>query len=101
MSMSKSIKDGGLACHLDDAAHEKVERLGLEFQKGSGDSKNVFIRDELDKIFAPHIMMCRVHPYQLGIHPVNRDWTPMTPAGCTSRGGEILASGFSCQAMGK
>ena len=96
MALSKSIP-----CHLGEADHEKVKRLGLEFQKANDEAKNVFIRDELDTIFAPHQMKWRLHPWELGIHPVNRDWTPMTAPGCTLRGGKILQSGFSYQAMGK
>ena len=75
--------------------------VGLEFEKGNEQSKQVYIRDQLDSILAPVFFKMRLHPHEAGIHPFNRDEDAMTPSGVWTRGARVIASGFSFAAMGK
>ena len=53
--------------------HNRVQQLCLQYEKANDDTKNVFIRDELDNILAPIMMQWRCLPHEVGIHPCNRD----------------------------
>jgi hypothetical protein len=81
--------------------HHKVQKLCLEHEKGDEQSKQVFIRDQLDDIFGPYFLKWRLMPKQIGIHPCNRDQDEMTASGVWIRGSRINASGFSFKAIGK
>ena len=89
-----------MAVQLPAEDHQKVRQLILEFEKADDDTKQVFIRDALNEIFAKHIMDWRCLPKQLGIHPENRDHDLMSPAGAWLRGRRIVNSGFSPLARG-
>ena len=86
---------------LQPAQHAAVQALCLSFEKGDDDSKQVFIRDQLDIILKDVVIEWRLCPKEVGIHPSNRDQEGMTPAGVWLRGARILASGFSHHAIGK
>ena len=90
-----------MTTQLTSEDHQKVRKLILEFEKGDDDTKQVYIRDGLDEIFAPHLMQWRLLPKQIGIHTENRDHDMMSPAGVWLRGGKINNSGFSPLARGK
>ena len=74
--------------------------LGLDFRKGTDDSKQVFIRDEAARHLFDFMLKMRLHPHEVGIHPGNRNKEGITPRGVWIRGGRIIASGFSHKAMG-
>jgi hypothetical protein len=86
---------------LSPKDHQAVLALGLDFEKGNDQSKQVFIRDQLDMIFGPFLLKMRLHPHEVGIHPFNRDRESMTASGVWIRGSRVIASGFSFAAMGK
>ena len=85
---------------LSQADHQMVLQLGLDYQRGDHESKQVFIRDQLVTIFEPHLLNWRLLPQQVGIMPGNRNSDVMTPTGVWLRGKRILASGFSEAAAG-
>lgn len=81
--------------------HNRVQQLCLQYEKANDDTKNVFIRDELDKILAPIMMQWRCLPHEVGIHPCNRDRALMSASAHIARGVKIVQSGFSSNAIGK
>ena len=85
---------------LSTADHQKVFLLGLQCQKGTGESKQVFICDQLVAIVDHHLLNMRLHPDEVGIHPQNRDSDEITSEGVCIRGRKIIASGFPCAAIG-
>ena len=86
---------------LSPSVHQAMLQLGLDFRKGTDDSKQVFIRDEAARHLLKFMLEMRLHPREVGIHPGNRDEEVITPRGVWLRGGKIIASGFSFEAMGK
>ena len=86
---------------LSPSAHQQMLKLGIDFRKGTDDSKQVFIRDEAARHLSKHMLEMRLHPREVGIRPGNRDEEVITPRGVWLRGGKIIASGFSFEAMGK
>ena len=76
-------------------------RLGIDFRQGTDVSKQVFIRDEAARHLLKFMLEMRLHPREVGIHPGNRDKLGITSRGVWLRGGKIIASGFSFEAMGK
>ena len=85
---------------LTTEQHERAMLLGLDYLKATTKSKFVYIRDELAKIFKDHIIVMRLHPHQVGIHPNNRDHGDVTASGVWIRGARINESGFSFAAIG-
>ena len=85
---------------LSPSAHQAMLQLGLDFRKGTDDSKQVFIRDEAARHLFDFMLKMRLHPHEVGIHPGNRDREKITAPGVHLRGGRIIASGFSHRAMG-
>ena len=86
---------------LAPAQHQQMLKLGIDFRKGTDESKQVFIRDEAARHLAKFMLKMRLQPLSVGIHPGDRDKEGMTPRGVWLRGGKIIASGFSFEAMGK
>ena len=86
---------------LAPSAHQQMLKLGIDFRKGTDESKQVFIRDEAASILAKFMLKMRLHSSNVGIHPANRDTETITPRGVWIRGAKIVASGFSFAAMGK
>ena len=86
---------------LSPSAHQAMLQLGLDFRKGTDDSKQVFIRDEAGRHLSDFMLEMRLHPHEVGIHPGNRNKEKITARGVWIRGGKIIASGFSFEAMGK
>ena len=76
-------------------------KLGIDFRKGTDESKQVFIRDEAASILAKFMLRMRLHSSNVGIHPANRDTETIAPRAVWIRGAKIVASGFSFAAMGK
>jgi hypothetical protein len=85
---------------LSVGEHQMVLQLGLDYQRGDDETKQVFIRDSLVRIFEPFLLHWRLCPQEVGIMPGNRNGDVMTPAGVWQRGKKILASGFSEAAAG-
>ena len=85
---------------LSASAHQAMLQLGLDFRKGTDDSKQVFIRDEAARHLFDFMLKMRLHPHEVGIHPGNRNKEKITAPGVHLRGGRIIASGFSHKAMG-
>ena len=90
-----------MVSQLSQDEHQAMVRLGIDFRQGTDVSKQVFIRDEAAKHLSKFMLNMRLHPKEVGLHPRNRDRTGITPRGVWSRGGKIIASGFSFEAMGK
>ena len=92
-----------MATSLSSQDHAKVRALIVQFEKANNDTKQVYIRDQINDIFQEggHLLQWRLTPKQVGIHPANRDQAEMNAAGCWLRGGRIANSGFSPQARGK
>ena len=92
-----------MATSLSSQDHAKVRALIVQFEKANDDTKQVYIRDQINDIFQEggHLLQWRLTPKQVGIHPANRDQAEMNAAGCWLRGGRIANSGFSPQARGK
>ena len=85
---------------LGAAEHRVVQELVQQYEVGDDGTKIVAIRDLLADVFQPHILVWRLLPDQVGIHPTNRDFIKLTAGGCQLRGKRILASGFSYAAIG-
>ena len=85
---------------LSASDHQKVLALGLAFQRADAASKNVYIRDELVKLFEKTFVKMRLMPEEVGILPGNRNSDVITSTGVWVRGRRILASGFSKAAIG-
>ena len=86
---------------LSPSAHQQMLKLGIDFRKGTDDPKQVFIRDEAARHLSKHMLEMRLHPREVGIHPGNRNKEVITSRGVWLRGGKIIQSGFSFEAMGK
>ena len=67
-----------MATALPAEKHAQVRSLCLAYDKGDEDSKQVFIRDQLDEIFKPYQLHWRLTPKEVGIHPANRDGSTFT-----------------------
>ena len=63
-----------MTTRLNSEDHQKVRKLILKFEKGDDDTKQVYIRDGLDEIFAPHLMQWRLlqvtHAQSTAVSPV-------------------------------
>ena len=94
------IVDTMVLSRLSAPDHNKVLSLGLDFQKGSGTTKNVWIRDKLSEVFEKSIVRMRLQPHEVGIHPKNRNQEKTTAKGVCIRGRKVIASGFSHAAIG-
>ena len=86
---------------LPQIDHEKMLQIGIDFRKRSDDTKQVFLRDEALRCLSKVVRKMNLRAHQIGIHPGNRDTEKMTSRGVWLRGGKIIKSGFSFEAMGK
>jgi hypothetical protein len=86
---------------LPQIDHEKMLQIGIDFRKRSDDTKQVFLRDEALRCLSKVVRKMNLRAHQIGIHPGNRDTEKMTSRGVWLRGGKIIQSGFSFEAMGK
>ena len=86
---------------LSPGDHQKMLKIGIVFRKGTDDTKQVFLRDEAVRLLSKVVRKMRLYAHQVGIHPGNRDTEKMTSRGVWLRGGKIIQSGFSFEAMGK
>jgi hypothetical protein len=86
---------------LSQSDHEKMLKIGIDFRKRSDDTKQVFLRDEALRCLSKVVRKMNLRAHQIGIHPGNRDTEKMTSRGVWLRGGKIIQSGFSFEAMGK
>ena len=99
--MSKFLKQTVADLKLSRADHEKMLQIGIDFRKRSDETKQVFLRDEALKVLSKIVRKTKLRAHQIGIHPGNRDTEKMTSSGVWLRGGKIIQSGFSYEAIGK
>ena len=98
MSHSKSSKIA--KDELTTEQHQRVMKLGLDYNKADTKTKIVFIRDQLAIEFGDHILNMRLHPREVGVHPLNRETGDITASGVWLRGARVIESGFSYAAIG-